>query len=147
MDLEERLPTILPLAVDWAKETFEFIQNSGITLNDSQIEIARMVGVNCPEKIKLLETGQVPQLNHPVLKEASFQTGLLGIDTNGLTIGYSVFIRSGFVSPRLLSHEFRHVYQYERFGSIPKFIAEYLKQIIEHGYFAAPLEVDATDAQ
>ena len=47
------------------------------------------------------------------------------------------------MTPRLLSHELRHVHQYEKFGSISSFLAEYLNQIISVGYDKSPLEIDA----
>ena len=61
----------------------------------------------------------------------------------GLTLGYSVFVCTGHVNPRLLRHEFRHVYQYEQAGSISAFLPVYLGQIVRIGYRDAPFEVDA----
>ena len=61
----------------------------------------------------------------------------------GLTLGYGIFIVSGHYTVRLISHECRHVYQYETLGSIDKFLPVYLQQIVEFGYAGAPLEVDA----
>jgi hypothetical protein len=80
----------------------------------------------------------------PLLKEAAVQTGLLGPDMIGLTLGYAVLLCRGHdANPRLLSHEFRHVHQYETAGSIAAFLSTYLREIIEYGYAAAPSEVDA----
>ena len=61
----------------------------------------------------------------------------------GLTLGYGVYVCHGHGSIRLLSHEFRHVYQYEHAGSIAAFLPAYLQQIVTVGYNNAPLEVDA----
>ena len=58
-------------------------------------------------------------------------------------LGHSIFVRAGHETARLLSHELRHVYQYERAGSIAGFLPTYLQQIIEVGYAACPLERDA----
>ena len=72
------------------------------------------------------------------------QTGLLDTNMIGLTLGYAVFVRRGHeVSTRLLSHEFRHVYQYETLGSIAQFLPIYLHQIAQVGYREAPFEIDA----
>ena len=46
-------------------------------------------------------------------------------------------------SLRELSHEFRHVYQYEAAGSIAAFLPVYLQQIVAFGYANAPFEADA----
>ena len=79
------------------------------------------------------------------LQAAAVQTGLLGPHMAGLTLGYSVFVRRGHDTWQLLSHEFRHVAQYERAGSIADFLPVYLRQIVEAGYFNAPLEKDARE--
>ena len=145
MDIREQLPDILPLAVRWAEEMNELGQARGALLDDDRQKIARDAGVARPERIRILQTAQMPQPDHPLLREASRQTGLLGPDTTGLTLGYTIFLQPGYLTTRLLSHEFRHVHQYETFGSIAKFLAEYLRQIVEYGYYDAPLEVDARE--
>jgi len=61
----------------------------------------------------------------------------------GLTLGHSLYICQGHITKHLLSHELRHVYQYEAFGSIPEFLVEYLKQIVLVGYEKSLLEQDA----
>jgi hypothetical protein len=61
----------------------------------------------------------------------------------GLTLGHAVFVRRGHDSWRLLSHEFRHVHQYEQAGSIAAFLPVYLQQIVQFGYANCPLEIDA----
>ena len=79
----------------------------------------------------------------PELRVAALQTGLLGPHMAGLTLGYSVFARRGHVTWRLLSHEFRHVFQYEQAGSITAFLPVYLQQIVQVGYANASIEIDA----
>jgi len=79
----------------------------------------------------------------PELREAAIQAGLLGPGMVGLTLDHSVFICRGHETKRLLSHELRHVYQYEQAGSLARFLPGYLQQIVESGYAAAPLEQDA----
>ena len=54
-----------------------------------------------------------------------------------------MFICRGHETKRLLSHELRHVHQYEQAGSIAGFLPEYLQQIVAFGYAAAPLEQEA----
>jgi hypothetical protein len=71
------------------------------------------------------------------------QTGLLGPHMDGLTLGYGIFIRRGQETLRLLSHELRHVHQFEQAGSLKDFLSEYLHQVARFGYELAPMEVDA----
>ena len=78
-----------------------------------------------------------------MLRQVALETGLLGPGSIGLTLGHSIFIVRGHMSPRLLSHECRHVHQYEIYGSIAAFLPVYLEQIATVGYLGAPLERDA----
>jgi hypothetical protein len=64
-----------------------------------------------------------------------------------LTLGYSVLVCRGHETTRLLSHEFRHVHQYESVGSISAFLPLYLQQIVEFGYDDAPFEADARSCE
>jgi len=143
VDLRAALPTLLPLAVEWAEVTSSHGANSGISLNPVGESIARRVGVEHPEKIRVVIADELPRPKHPTLRSAAEVAGFLGPGMAGITLGYSVFVRRGFDTIRLLSHEFRHVFQYERAGSIALFLPSYLAQIVEVGYMEAPLEVDA----
>lgn len=61
----------------------------------------------------------------------------------GLTLGHAVIVVNGHATRRLLTHEFRHVHQYEAVGSIAAYLPLYLQEIATFGYEQAPLEVDA----
>jgi hypothetical protein len=143
MDLLYQLQTLLPLAIKWAEEHREIIQNEGIPLSAKQIEFANQVGVTEPEKIKILEVAKIPIPENENLSEAATQIGFLSDEMRGLTLDHSIYIRKGHNSTQLLSHELRHVYQYEAFGSLPEFLVEYLKQIVLVGYENSLLEQDA----
>lgn len=142
-DLRAALPTLLPKAIAWAEGQATQVACSGRTLDKSELELARRVGVARPELIRLALVAALPMPDDPDLQAAAVQTGLLGPKTVGLTLGYSVFICRDYITPRLLSHEFRHVYQYEQAGSIAAFLPGYLQQIVQFGYAGAPLELDA----
>ncbi len=47
------------------------------------------------------------------------------------------------MSRRLLSHEFRHVAQFERAGSIAAFLPVYLESVVQEGYWGCRFEQDA----
>lgn len=143
MDLLYQLQTLLPLAIKWAEEHSEKIQNEGIPLTSEQIKIAKQVGVTNPDKVKILEVDNVPIPENEKLGEAATEIGFLSEEMKGLTLGHSIYICKGCNTTLLLSHELRHVYQYEAFGSIPEFLVEYLKQIVLVGYENSLLEQDA----
>jgi hypothetical protein len=143
MDLRTVLPILLPSAIRWAEARASEVAQSGSQLNEQGISLARAVGVIRPELIRIALVDRLPLPEDPQLRAAALQTGLLGPGMVGLTLGYSIFICHGHDSIRLLSHEFRHVYQYEQFSSIADFLPVYLQQIIEVGYVNASFEMDA----
>jgi hypothetical protein len=142
IDLAASLPMLLPRAVAWAEASV--VLTSGNALQPPELELARSVGVVKPEKIRIGVVDRLPLPTDAALRDAAVQTGLLGPSMIGLTLGYAVLICRGHeASTRLLTHEFRHVYQYEAAGSIAAFLPGYLQQIVTVGYFNAPLEADA----
>jgi hypothetical protein len=144
MDLQALLPQLLPRAIAWAEEQARLGLLQGKPLDANGIELARRVGVQHPEQIRVIAVDAFPLPADPALRQAAIQTGLLGADGLGLTLGPAVFLRRGHeTEARLLRHEFRHVRQCEQSGSLAAFLAEYLSQIVEVGYAQAPLEVDA----
>ncbi|MBL1141901.1 MAG: hypothetical protein HND53_07725 [Proteobacteria bacterium] len=143
MDLLYQLQMLLPLAIKWAEEHSEKIQNEGTPLTAEEIKLAKQVGVTNPEKVKILEVAEIPMPENEELNEAAVQIGFLNESMTGLTLGHSIYICNGQNTTRLLSHELRHVYQYETFGSISEFLIEYLKQIVFVGYENSILEQDA----
>ncbi len=142
-DLAAELPRLLPDAIAWAESESSRALREGSPLDAMGVRLARAVGVRQPEHIRIVEAHALPFPADEELRFAATQAGLLGPDMTGLTLGYAVFVRAGHVSSRLLSHEFRHVYQYETAGSIAAFLPLYLEQIVVYGYEQAPFEVDA----
>jgi len=143
IDLRAVLPNLLPLAIEWAEARAREVALSGVPLNDQRLGVARAVGVQKPELIRIALVQALPLPEHPALRAAALQTGLLGPRMVGLTLAYSVLICHGHDTTRVLSHEFRHVYQYESAGSIAAFLPVYLQQIVEFEYNNAPFEIDA----
>ncbi len=142
-DLAANLPAILPKAIAWAEAEATKAQRNGSSLDEKGIRLARAVGVQRPELVRVVEAAELPFPTDPDLSYIATQTGLLGPHMAGLTLGYAVFVRDGFRSARLISHECRHVHQYEVAGSISAFLPVYLGQIATFGYDRAPFEVDA----
>lgn len=143
VDLRTALPFLLPKTIAWAEAQAAHVASSGRGLDDGEALLAGRVGVARPERIRVALVDALPMPEDPALRAAALQTGLLGLGMVGLTLGHSVFICRGHGTKRLLSHEFRHVYQYEQAGSIAAYLPGYLQQIVEFGYAAAPLEHDA----
>jgi hypothetical protein len=143
MDLRQALPTLMPAAVAWAERRAQHASKVGLVLTQEETLLARRVGVVHPELVRIEIVEELPTPEEPVLRAAAVQAGLVGPGMAGLTLGHAIFIRRGHKDARLLSHELRHVHQYEHHGSIAAFLAVYLPQVLACGYAAAPLEIDA----
>ncbi len=144
-DLAAALPLLLPRAIAWAEAQEAQVLRTGAGLSTEGADlVARSVGVRRPERIRVSLVDQIPLPDDdPELREAALEGGLIGPDTRGITFGYAIYVRSDHDEAGLLWHECRHVHQYEEAGSIAAFLPVYLRQIVEHGYDNAPLEVDA----
>ncbi len=143
VDLRTLLPQLLPRTISWAETVAAEVATNGAPLSDTDLSVAEAVGVRHPSRVRVLMVDRFPRPSDPELQAAATQAGLLGPTTAGLTLGYSVLIRSGSMSQRLLSHECRHVHQYERAGSIAAFLPLYLESIIQFGNWDSPFEQDA----
>ena len=140
MFLPEALPLILPKAVAWACEREREIMECGELLAPAERDLAIRMGVSSPGRVRLRIVERLPVPDDPMLCAAAASTGLLGPGIVGLTLGHGIYICRGHRTAQLVSHECRHVHQYEQAGSIGSFLAVYLQQLAKHGYANAPLE-------
>ncbi len=142
-ELITRLLSVAPRAAQWAAAMEARVLATGRTLTLDEMRDATQVGVRAPERIRIALVSSIEPPEDPELRAIAAEADLFGSWVAGLTLGYAVLIVIGHENRRLLSHEFRHVCQYEQAGSIEAFLAEYLEQIATVGYAAAPLELDA----
>lgn len=144
MDLRRELPRLLPGAIAWAEARARKAAEAGSPLTFDELSLARSAGVAKPELVRIEIVGdRLPVPDDPVLQAAATQAGLLGPGMVGLTLGHAIFICRGHRTRRLVSHELRHVFQYEQHGSIAAFLPVYLRQVLEVGYQDAAFERDA----
>ncbi len=143
MELRVLLPRLMPRAIAWAESVAADVGSKGMPLDPSGVSVARIAGVQSVGSIRVLMVDHLPLPTNPELKAAALQTELLGPKMAGLTLGHSILIRHGQMCRRLLSHECRHVFQYEQAGSIAAFLPLYLESIVRVGYWNSPYEQDA----
>lgn len=137
------LPLLLSRAVRWSERVSADAAARGMPLTASALADARAVGVKQPENIRVLVVDAIPTPQDPLLATAAWAIGFLGRSTAGLALGYSVFVRRGRLSRRLLSHECRHVAQFEEKGSLAAFLVAYLNEVVATGYDDCSFEEDA----
>jgi hypothetical protein len=140
------LPLATPLGGAWAAWQRGRLMRCGMPLTPAQQDVAMVVGVAEPRRIRIAFVDRVPLPGGPLLERIAQRLGLPGADVAGLTLGHGIFIRGDTLSTSLLAHECRHVQQVEAAGSLRAFLGEYLRQVARHGYADAPFEADARTA-
>ena len=143
MDLD--FSEFFPLVVAWAEAQAAEAASQGTLLDAAGLALARRMGVERPELIRVWIQDELPMPEPPVLVKINEVVRLISPRMAGLTLGHSVIIRNGCANPFLLAHELRHVHQYEQEGSIAAFLDRYLHQILDVGYSDAPYEKDANE--
>lgn len=140
----EEFEGLLVMACRWATQQEAHILKAGIPLTRAELELARKVGIQHPERIRLLRVKDIPMPSEPALAAAAEATGLLSAYTIGLTFRYGIFIRDDmWANQRLIAHELVHALQYEQLGSIQAFLRKYLLECAIAGYPEAPMEREA----
>jgi hypothetical protein len=135
---------LVPLAAAWATEQEQEVLRDGVSLSAEKIGDARSIGVQEPDRVRLLRVETIPRPTQPQLRAACDTIDFLTPATRGLTLGHGIFIRSDCWRDRLLIvHELVHVAQYQRLGGILPFLRRYLYECLTVGYAAAPLEQEA----
>jgi hypothetical protein len=144
VELTRELPVMLPRVMEWAERQAAHVIERGSALSPQLQELARRSGVRDPSRIRVLVVDRIALPEEPALKVAASSVGLAPASAAGMTLGYAVTVHRGYQDdPRLMSHEFRHVAQYEQAGGIRAFLAIHLPQLLEFGYEDSPFEVDA----
>jgi hypothetical protein len=144
----QQLEALLPRAADWVAQLEAVVLRDGEALNEEELTFARKIGINFPEKIRLMKVASMPQPTDPTLAWAANETGLLGPNIAGVTFRYAIFVRSDYWRElRLVIHEMAHTHQYERFGGILPFLKQYISECLTVGYHNSPLELEARAIQ
>ena len=143
-EVAARVPMLAMLAAEWAERYAAESIAAGAPLTPQQAEIARRVGVRDPSKVRVRVVEELPAPTEPRLVAAAGRIGLVPQAASGMTLGYAVIVRRGAErDARLLSHELRHVAQYEELGGIRAFLAEHIGDLLQYGYEDSPFERDA----
>ena len=140
---------ILPQYIEWATETELLGLQTGQPLDDTQLALAREIGIKNPQQVRLVFVDQVPfPYDNLLLKTVGEAVGFIGegIVNNAQVFGYSIYVREDYplTTPRL-AHELVHVLQIER-SSLQQVITQHFSDLATYGYDNAPLEVEAYQA-
>ena len=143
-DIQSQLPLLAPRAVAWAQKMEADSLRNGAPLSPAVLRLAGELGVRDATRVRIVVVDRVPMPEEGLLRAAALQVGLSQETASGMTLGYAIYARRGEENDvRLLSHELRHVAQYEEAGGIAPFLAKHLLDLAQVGYEASPFEVDA----
>lgn len=134
---------VAPATARWAQEQERRILAEGAPLSEEALEFARKLEIEEPEGIRVLEVNVVPMPVPQAVVRLAQKWGLPVVSPAGMTLGRGIYIVPGYQS--VIPHELVHVEQYQRLGGIEPFMKVYLRECLVHGYFAAPLEVEARE--
>lgn len=147
LDLSEEekrwLDRILPQAVDWVEAQEASFVSVGRPLTEFEGELAGLVGVKHPERVRVVITDTFPDPTEQPLRDEKNTLGLGSQHYSGATLGYAILIKPRSETSELLTlHELVHVAQYERMG-ISSFVGRHLVELRRFGHARAPLETEA----
>jgi hypothetical protein len=145
--LSDKFIKIFPAVCEWIEQQENDIISKGRQLTLNETEIAKRIGIKNYDVIKVIESDLVPQPKNKIILEMGLELGLLNKErTNGICYRYGIFINKNATNKNLiLIHELIHTLQYEKFGSLEKFLYQYIKECIELGYESSPLELEAVN--
>ncbi|NKF52671.1 hypothetical protein G3R49_19110 [Shewanella sp. WXL01] len=140
---------LLPQYVSWAYDVDAKGLEVGIPLKEREILLATEIGIQNPEKVRIIYVDEVPfPYENYALKILGEALGFVGegIVNDAQVFGYSIYVRSGYKldKPRL-AHELVHVLQIER-SDLETIITQHFSDLAQYGYQNAPLEVEAFKA-
>jgi hypothetical protein len=140
----DQLEELLPLAAQWATTQEQLVLFEGVPLSENELADAKTIGVQNPERVRLLRVEEIPAPAHPMLKAAAASMNFLTAAPRGLALENGIFVRADSWRDRaLIAHELVHTAQFQRLGGIRPFLQTYIFQCATVGYPNAPLELEA----
>lgn len=79
----------------WARKHHDRIQSNGVELNDNGVDMARSVGVENPDKIRVMRVDEIPFWEDPAIHSLAKSVGMLSGQVMGITFGHSIYIVKG----------------------------------------------------
>ncbi len=142
--LRKALPLLLPVVWRWAERHEARVLRDGQPLDAAALADAVKLGVREPARIRVLEVDRIPLVNGLLARLAARVSRHATAGTIGLALRHGIYIRRGFRSRALVTHECVHTAQAERLG-LREFLRRYLDECLASGYASSPLEREAVE--
>lgn len=137
---------LMPAAKEFVFTAQDEALEQGPPLSEYYLDIAKELGVQYPEKVRVYYVDKLPSPTDPTLSQIAHKAGYAGSNMAGYTYGYGIWIANRYKNQRgLLEHELYHVKQAEELG-LEEQTRQYLLQMYVYGYTNSPMEVDAREA-
>lgn len=143
--VRQKQDLLTPLALDWFKEIETLYLAKGRSLTEKELTIARSVGVQHPERVRIVVLADFPSPGNKTLRTETKNYGM-GISAEGSrTIGYIIMLKARLKDERwILAHELTYIAKQEKMGRkafVRRFIAE--RELM--GNRRAPMALDANE--
>jgi hypothetical protein len=144
------LPVVVVVAMPWvgwwAWRTERRTLREGRPLFTSEWAAAIRVGVRHPEKVRVIAVDEIPMPGLDWMHRIAAYWGFDRRQIGGLCLRYGILLRRDLAAqPIIMAHELVHTAQYERHGSLTRFLRAYLIQCLRAGYANAALEREAVE--
>ncbi|MEZ5325266.1 MAG: hypothetical protein R3F19_09395 [Verrucomicrobiales bacterium] len=132
------------LAAFWVRRQEVHVCKLGDALSAEELKLARLVGVQFPERVRLLGVEKVPFPLDGLTKWLARLHGNFPTQALGLTARYGIYLQSqSRWNVELIVHELVHTSQYEKANGILGFLRQYLRDCLKNGYSGAEMEQEA----
>lgn len=143
IEIRAKQDRLTPLALEWLNETETNLLKSGQSLSEADVAMARAVGVQQPERVRVVILAEFPAPENDHLLTEAGKYGLGSEAEGGRTMGYVIMLKKKYANERwILAHELVHVAQQEQMGR-EAFIRRLIAERELMGYRRAPLELEA----
>ncbi len=137
---------LAPIAALWAFYQEKRITKFGNPLDERTQEWAGATGIFHAEDIRFIRESALHFPSPQWLKQPLEKRGLCLSQAAGMCLRYGIFIHEeADLTDRLIRHELAHTLQYQRHGSIYRFMQQYLFECLFFGYHHAPMELEAEE--
>jgi len=138
-------PFVVKRIIAWALKKEQWVQKYGKPLSKKYLSVARFMGVQHPEKIRLVHCSEKEGIVDDPKIAALLEKFDLDIHRiSALALHHGIVMNASLKgNEKILAHELRHVAQYEICGSTEVFLLYYFLEVAHFGYGKGPFEIDA----
>lgn len=144
--LPPRMEPLVPRMLAWYNRIEDDLLQGGRELSPKEQAMARELGVDDPDRVRVVVTEVFPMPDDPALHREAVRLGLDTLPVSGRAMGYVILLKPEIAGdPAVIAHELVHVVQMERLGREP-FLRRYFAELAAVGYTCSPLEREARAA-